>query len=212
MRTWKHFLYGLFGVIFIVGAVGSVASPQNPPPDPCNPVTVACQITDPVLDEKEKILFERNQRRRNLLLKLLENFPPCGPGTQDIRLVVSKDGNKVCDNKTGYWWERSPSPSTFTWEEAINHCANLTLSGKTWRLPEIKEFISLVDYREFNPALPDGNPFMDVQSGRYWSATRDTRNPAHAWTVHVIDGPVDTSHPDITFNYAWCVSGAPNGN
>ena len=40
-------------------------------------------------------------------------FPPCRPGTREQRFVVSKDGLSVCDNKTGLWWEQSPSTATF---------------------------------------------------------------------------------------------------
>ena len=55
--------------------------------------------------------------------------------------MVSKDGDTVCDNKTGLWWQQSPSTDTFVWgpvqdpiSNALDHCEDLTLSGKTWRL------------------------------------------------------------------------------
>ena len=50
-----------------------------------------------------------------------------------------------------------------------------------WQLPNIKELLSLVDYGESNPALPMGHPFMDVQSGFYWSSSSIVPLPEHAW-------------------------------
>ena len=47
-----------------------------------------------------------------------------------------------------------------------------------WHLPNIKEFQSLIDFSQTQPALPAGHPFLDVQGsyespffGYYWSST-----------------------------------------
>lgn len=40
-----------------------------------------------------------------------------------------------------------------------------------WRLPNVKEIRSLIDYGNNSPALPTGHPFTDVKFDRYWTST-----------------------------------------
>ena len=148
--------------------------------------------------------------------KILKKFfPPCGPGTKKERFVVSKDGNSVCDNKTGLWWEQRPSSSFFDWANAIQHCENLTLSGKTWRLPTLQEiqWDSLIDYSVDNQAmaLNDG-PFDNVQSSFYWSASELVGSSfPNAWLVNFGRGTVDFSIKR-SGSRAWCVSGGQDAH
>ncbi len=92
---------------------------------------------------------------------------PCGAATAGIRFVVSTDGTEVCDNTTGLIWEQMPDSVLRQWQDAIKFCPTL---GTDYRLPEVKELISLVDFGQSNPALPLGHPFSNVQT-IYWSAT-----------------------------------------
>jgi uncharacterized protein DUF1566 len=48
---------------------------------------------------------------------------------------------------------------------------------------EIEELASLVDPSQFNPALPSGHPFKNVQSSEYWSATSLAGFTSSAWAV-----------------------------
>jgi len=141
-------------------------------------------------------------------------FPRCGPGTRDQRLVVSKDGTSVCDNKTGLWWEQNPSTAFFTWQQAIDRCATLTLSGKTWRLPEVKEYqwYRLLDSNQPMALNTPNGPFQNVQPTWYWSATELRGYSTHARIVHVVYYPGSSSAGKGALLPAWCVSdgeGAP---
>ena len=69
------------------------------------------------------------------------------------------------------------------------------MAGK-WRLPNVRELQSLVDYGVFNPAVPnasgigqwsEGDPFLGVQSF-YWSSTTAASGPGSAWGVGMLDG------------------------
>ena len=147
-------------------------------------------------------------------------FPPCGPGTKKERFVVK--GEKVCDNKTGLRWQKSPSTDEFVWgpfetmatgkQNAIDHCKNLSLNGKhnkkQWRLPEVKELISLVDYSVTfpGPVIPPGSPFDDVELVAYWSSTEEAGIPTGAWKVFFSNGFGGNSQK-IATEGAWCVSG-----
>jgi len=59
--------------------------------------------------------------------------------------VNNLDGT-ITDADTGLMWTQVPGPAT-TWTGALSYAENLTLAGYTdWRVPNIKELQSLVDY------------------------------------------------------------------
>jgi len=60
-----------------------------------------------------------------------------------------------------------------------------------WRMPNIKELQSLVDFGRESPALPPGHPFTSVQSVYFWSSTSLVRNPDLAWFLLMHNGFVN---------------------
>ena len=81
------------------------------------------------------------------------------------RFTVSTDGYCVTDNLTGLMWVRSPDSVARTWQEAIDYANGLSLCGyDDWRLSNRKELHGLTDFSKYNPALPSGHPFPNVQS------------------------------------------------
>jgi len=88
----------------------------------------------------------------------------------------------VVDTKTGLTWQRATSVTTYTYANALTYCSKNTpgLPGANWRLPEIKELQSLVDYSaKVDPAI-DTTAFPSTQSF-YWSSTQ--RGTSNAWIV-----------------------------
>ena len=75
-----------------------------------------------------------------------------------------------------------------------------------WRLPNVKELQSLIDFQNVNPALPTGHLFLVVQSGYYWSATTYAGGPAAAWIVGLGVGGVGAGGKSSTY-YVWPVRG-----
>ncbi len=60
--------------------------------------------------------------------------------------VDNGDGT-VSDLATGLTWTQADSGSGMNWEAALNYCETLTYAGAdNWRLPNVKELQSLVDY------------------------------------------------------------------
>jgi hypothetical protein len=84
-------------------------------------------------------------------------------------------GNGIIeDQEKGLMWQKATAPGTYTWDEALSYCANLSLGGfSDWRLPELIELFSLVD-RSISPPGPIINTtyFPLTRSGHYWTATR----------------------------------------
>ncbi len=115
----------------------------------------------------------------------------------------------ITDSLTGLMWTKSAQQikGTMKWIDALSTCNNLDFAGYTdWRLPNVIELTSLIDYSEHDPALPIGHPFDNVQFIFYWTSTTYDSNTDHAWGVYVYNGYVYNYHK-ITKAYVWPVRG-----
>lgn len=128
----------------------------------------------------------------------------------------------VTDNLTGLIWLKQAnynsttgSTGTATWGEALSFANDLSdgecgLSDFSvdgdWRLPNVKELQSLIDYGNYNPCLPTGHLFSGVQSYYYWSSTTHADGPGAAWYVGLGHGGVNTTHKGH-HHYVWPVRG-----
>ena len=70
-----------------------------------------------------------------------------------------------------------------TWDEALEYANGL---GCGWRLPTIKELISLIDFGGCNPACKIEN----CVSSYYWSSTTSANYTGYAWYVDFYYGYV----------------------
>ena len=107
--------------------------------------------------------------------------------------IDNGDGT-VTDAFTGLMWQQNSSSFYGTWQEALDYCESLTLANHNdWRLPNINELHSLVDYsREANPLI-DVMFFPDTIGGYrriYWSSTTSDFSQNEAWYVNLYGGAV----------------------
>jgi len=110
------------------------------------------------------------------------------------RFTDNGDGT-ITDNATGLMWIKDPiaNPGApfnakMTWENAIINCEALNFAGHDdWRLPNIKELISITDYGLFFPAI-DPVFFPNTQLEYYWSSTTCLFSTGYAWNVDIYDG------------------------
>jgi hypothetical protein len=115
----------------------------------------------------------------------------------DPRFSNRGDGT-ISDNLTGLVWAQNANlpNGAKTWQGAINYVAgmnagtNPNLGYTDWRLPNINELESLLNAQLFNPALPQGHPFANVQSDYYWSSTSWADSTDGAWVVDIGSGLV----------------------
>ena len=100
----------------------------------------------------------------------------------EARFVDNQDGT-VTDTCTGLMWQQETAPVMFTWQAALDHCEDdLSLAGyEDWRLPNIRELQSIVDYSRFGPAIDP--TFIALTSPGYWSSTTNAIRPNEAWTL-----------------------------
>jgi hypothetical protein len=132
-----------------------------------------------------------------------------------------EDDGTVTDKKTGLMWTKNANLfESVKWETAFTNVKGLkTLpqgcgsSGvpcyTDWRLPNIKELQSLIDYGHTAPAMPENSDtaFDNIKNYFYWSSTTNLNNPyANAWAAYFFTGEVrgqTKSNPC----YVWPVRG-----
>lgn len=136
------------------------------------------------------------------------------------RFTDNGDGT-VTDELTGLVWLRDADCTTIRdadWETALSNVHSLMTGAcglsdgsmaTDWRLPNVRELTSLVDYGENDPALPSGHPFLNVQSDLfigYWTSTSVFREPTSAWDVKLHDGNTALGSKGIS-RKVWAVRG-----
>jgi hypothetical protein len=101
-------------------------------------------------------------------------FHRCVRGTEYLAHNDFRDNHDgtVSDQATGLNWQQADDGTTRDWPEALRYCATLNLGGKqNWRLPNVKELQSIVDYSRNDPAI-DSTVFTQTdRNGWYWSST-----------------------------------------
>ncbi|MBR6244320.1 DUF1566 domain-containing protein [bacterium] len=113
----------------------------------------------------------------------------------------------------------NPAPVTVSYEDAVQYCAGLTYdndASRQWRLPTIKEILSITNLNYAEPAF-DHNLFQGFVAGKsIWSNTprvctleqENSCNDNDIWTVGVKN--TNTNFYDVsdsTHSYALCVRG-----
>ena len=127
--------------------------------------------------------------RKNILIIWLGLLIFCHAANAE--LVVNGDGT-VTDTETGLMWQQDEA-GYMNWEESLAYCENLKLAGyDDWRLPNINELRSLVDYSTYNPTI-DTYAFPNATSSYYWSSTTYFYSNGNAWPVYFLDGYVHHS-------------------
>jgi len=95
-----------------------------------------------------------------------------------------------------------------SWQDALKYCENLNSAGHMdWRLPNVRELQSIIDYDRFDPAI---DPVFYAMKSWYWSSTVFAKSPTGAWGVGFISGDIGGSQvaPDV-LGYVRAVRGLP---
>jgi len=110
--------------------------------------------------------------------------------SRDDRLGVVKD-----DIYKLMWQDGDLSPHEMTHDEAVHYCENLNSAGfNDWRLPTIKELLSITDDTRFEPAINKAFKKVayettDHRGERwYWSQTKSAGASSSVWVVNSNDG------------------------
>ncbi len=143
---------------------------------------------------------------------------PKGKAWGDTRFTDNSDGT-VTDNLTNLiWLKNANSFGAKNWSTAKTDCKTLASgaggltdgsSAGDWRLPTVKELQSLIDFSQYNPALPPGHLFTNVQPGYYWSGVTCADSADNAWYVTMSNGGVYYYYKAYT-GFVWPVRGGKN--
>jgi parallel beta-helix repeat protein len=136
----------------------------------------------------------------------------------DPRFTDNDDGT-VTDHLTGLIWLKNANCfGELNWNDALNDSNNLAdgqcglndgSSPGDWRLPNVRELHSLIDFGNEPIALPDGNPFSGQQPSAYWTSTTHVKTGGwviRAWVVLMRDGSV-SDHGKWEPDFVWPVRG-----
>ena len=125
------------------------------------------------------------------------------------RFTDHGDGT-VTDNLTGLMWTKDTQqiPEATAWQDALDACNSLVYTEyDDWRLPNVRELQSLLDYGRQYPALPQGHPFINL-SFWYWSSTTiHAKDLQYAWVVNIDDTFLLEGYKPGIGGYAWPVRG-----
>jgi hypothetical protein len=112
----------------------------------------------------------------------------------------------VYDRRTNLTWARRTMPwGRLTWAKAKEACESSKLASYTdWRLPTIRELLSIVDYGKHNPAID--LDFFDCESAWYWTSTPVASSPGdRAWVVNFYCGSSSWNSQDHRYGFVRAV-------
>jgi len=95
----------------------------------------------------------------------------------------------VYDTKTNLTWQQAISADLYTQVEAVSYCKALQLNGAPWRLPTMREILTIVDLSVAPPGPTiDTTAFPDTPGQFFWSSTLYSGTPGSAWSAHFYYG------------------------
>ena len=137
---------------------------------------------------------------------------------------TDNNDNTISDNVTMLMWKKcteglsgstcaTGSGIVTNWSNAIAICEADTTAGFTdWRMPNIRELISIIDYKQASVGTPaiDATYFPNTKTDTdYFSSTSFSvsGNTQNAWTVYFLNGNVQGAgkDPNSIASYVRCV-------
>jgi hypothetical protein len=113
------------------------------------------------------------------------------------------DDLEVLDEATGLIWQRctfgrpwtglvcgAGTGPIYTHEQALVHAQNARTATKAWRLPNIKELASIIDWTQRTPSIDSAAFPNTMWTVNYWSATPNVQDPTSAFSVNFYAGTV----------------------
>jgi len=125
-----------------------------------------------------------------------------------VKTPDSADQKVVVDNSTGLMWQQTIPSATFTWYDAVNHCADLEYAGYSdWRLPKPKELLSILDLSRINPSI--NTTYFPSAGYSFWASKKYAQNASNAWSVDFNNATPANRFEISEVKYVRCVRGEP---
>ncbi|MFH0730516.1 MAG: DUF1566 domain-containing protein [Pseudomonadota bacterium] len=102
--------------------------------------------------------------------------------------MIDNGDETITDSTTGLMWQKQVDETPLPWEEAIANCESMTLATHNdWRMPNIKELYSIVDFGKYDLAI-DTELFPNTGATVFWSSTTINEFIDNAWCVDFYEG------------------------
>ncbi|PHS58558.1 MAG: hypothetical protein COB17_03010 [Sulfurimonas sp.] len=93
----------------------------------------------------------------------------------------------IVDTTTNLIWQDNATTAAMTWSSSISYCESLSLgSFSDWRLANITELTSLVDFTLSSPSI--NSKFKNINTNHYWSSTTKKSDTLSALDINFIYG------------------------
>ena len=140
--------------------------------------------------------------------------------TPTSAFVNNQDGT-ITHLQTGLTWKHcaegmtsapsacTGSPTQLDWQSALTAANRDSTQGKIdWRLPNIKELLSIAEYCGYDPAI-NLVVLPSTPAGAFWSSTTVDMAKGNAWIYGTSNGAAGGALKTSAFNYARLVRGGP---
>jgi Protein of unknown function (DUF1566) len=133
----------------------------------------------------------------------------------DSRFILNLNGT-VSDRKTQLMWKQCAEGLTgtacsvgtaqrFTWKAALDNAATSSFAGfSDWRVPNVKELMSIVESRCYEPAINElifpNTPIQAASFDTFWSSSRSLNVLDYAWHVSFGWGTVANTRIDNIYD------------
>jgi hypothetical protein len=112
-------------------------------------------------------------------------------GSSSGHFTYADGSGVVADNGTKLLWQRTAPAQTFSLADARTYCASAAVSdalgGTGWRLPNVKELWTLVDFVHAAPPVTDQAAFPGTAADFFWTTTEyadgPSSGPTSAWAI-----------------------------
>jgi hypothetical protein len=137
-------------------------------------------------------------------------------------LIDNGDGT-ITDTTSGLMWMKNDSGEGLDWESALLYAESLEYAGYSdWKLPNVKELQSIVDYSGVYPAISksyfnttDSDAYFWSSTSAYFSKVSEEQSKRYwAWYVafgYAVDGNGEDSHGAGAVRYDTKVEGGSQG-
>ena len=104
----------------------------------------------------------------------------------NTRFVDNGDGT-ITDLATGLMWVKAPNTSLRSMQDSIIYIEGLVFAGHSdWRLPNIKELLSIIDYEI---AAPPIDPIFTLGLDSLWTSTTNRNFTNRGWFINLSSDP-----------------------
>ena len=107
------------------------------------------------------------------------------------------------DTDTNLEWQDDSTSKELDWYQALEYCNILDLNGGGWRLPNINELHTIVNYASINPSAMGS--FTYITNNYYWSSTTKFDNSQNALSISFANATMSYFNKETDIKAVRCV-------